>query len=81
MPSKVSATSAAPQREPTLDELKRELAEAREREAATADVLRVIGSTPSDVQPVFETIVTTCKRLLRAHSVLVCRVVGDELVG
>jgi GAF domain-containing protein len=79
MPSEVSATSAAPQREPTLDELKRELAEAREREAATADVLRVIGSSPSDVQPVFETIVTTCKRLLHAHSVLVCRVVGDEL--
>src|SRR5262249_10679929 len=40
-----------------FDRLKRERDETREQQAATADILRVIRASPTDAQPVFETIV------------------------
>src|SRR5256714_10036101 len=41
-----------------------ETQEALERQTASADILRVIASSPSDAQPVFEAIATTSNRLL-----------------
>ena len=46
-----------------LQERDRELAEAREQQAATAEILRVISRSPSDAQPVFEAIVRSAVRL------------------
>ena len=59
--------------------LERELAEARDQQIATSDILRVIASSPTDARPVFDAIVVSCKRLLGAHSVLVARIEGCAL--
>ena len=56
-----------------------ETREALERQTATADILKVIASSPSDVQPVFEAIATSANRLIGGFSTAVLRFIGDEL--
>jgi GAF domain-containing protein len=63
MPSEVSMSGAGHDREPTVEDLKGDLAAARQREAATAEILRVISETRTDIQPVFDTIVKSAVRL------------------
>ncbi|MBR0694706.1 GAF domain-containing protein [Bradyrhizobium lablabi] len=53
--------------------------EALERQTATAEILNVIASSPTDVQPVFDAIAESARRLLRGQTALVTRVVGDML--
>ncbi|MFG3594850.1 GAF domain-containing protein [Bradyrhizobium sp. RDI18] len=60
-------------------DLRRELGSTRERQTATSDILKVIASSPSDVQPVFEAIASSAKTLLDAFSTTVLRFIGDEL--
>ena len=54
-----------------------ETKEALERQTATSEVLRVISSSPTDVQPVFETIVASAARLCGAESAAVYRFDGE----
>jgi two-component system, NtrC family, sensor kinase len=56
-----------------------ETQEALERQTATADILKVIASSPSNVQPVFEAIAASANRLIDGFSTAVLRFVGDEL--
>src|SRR5882672_7858879 len=53
--------------------------EALERQTATAEILKVIASFPSDVQPVFDAIAESARRLLGGHTALVTRVAGDMI--
>jgi GAF domain-containing protein/CheY-like chemotaxis protein len=56
-----------------LAQAQRELAEARELQAASADVLRVISSSPTDIQPVFDAIAERAVRLCHGQFSFVVR--------
>ncbi len=62
-----------------VPDLQKRLAEARERERATGEILRVISNSPTDLQPVFDAIVRSAQRLLRAHTSSVFRRLRDEI--
>ena len=47
-------------------DLEKRLAESAERETATSEILRVISASPTDVQPVFDTIARSAVRLCDA---------------
>ena len=53
--------------------------EALERQTATSEILKVISSSPTDVQPVFDAIAETAMRLCGAHSSLVTTFDGELL--
>jgi len=53
-------------KETDVEQLTREVAEAREREVATAEVLKVIGSSPGELQSVFEAILKNATRICEA---------------
>src|ERR1700736_3442259 len=62
-----------------LDERTSERDEALERQTATADILKVIASSPSDVQPVFDAIADSSNRLVGGLSTAVHSLVDDTL--
>jgi two-component system NtrC family sensor kinase len=62
-----------------FDRLKREREEALEQLAATSEVLRVIRSSPTDVQPVFDMIAESAARLCNAQFCFVYRFDGQLL--
>jgi len=57
----------------------RELREAREQQAATAEILGTISRAPTELGPVFETIVTSAARLCEAHFAFVMLNEGGRL--
>ena len=59
--------------------LARELKESREQQVATADVLKVISRSPSDVQPVFDMIAESARRLCGGQFCFVYRFDGQLL--
>src|SRR5262249_53231216 len=71
------ASSAA--RDDLLDQRTRERDEALEQQAATAEILRVIRASPTDVQPVFDAIVESAACLCDAVFSVVWRYDDDLL--
>ena len=53
-------------KETNVEQLARELAEAREREAATAEVLKVISSSPGELERVFNAMLANATRICEA---------------
>src|SRR5436190_1892649 len=62
-----------------LAQAQRELAEAHELQAASAEVLRVISSSPGDVRPVFDVIAESAVRLCEGQFCFVFRLDHDLL--
>src|SRR5438132_671287 len=60
-------------------DLEKRLAEALEQQTATSEILRVISQSPTDVQPVFDTIARNAVGLCEADRALVYRFGGQLL--
>src|SRR5438876_3385084 len=62
---------------PVASNLKKRLAEALEQQTATVEVLRVISSSPTNTQPVFDTIASSAVRLCGARIATVFHFDGE----
>jgi two-component system, NtrC family, sensor kinase len=56
-----------------------DLTESLDRQTATSEILRVISSSPTDVQPVFDTIAQNARRLCEAGSAQVVTYDGESM--
>ena len=63
-----------------LTEAHAQVTEALEQQTATADILKVIASSPTAVQPVFEAIAASAARLCEAYDATIFRRDGDRLL-
>src|SRR3954470_23474777 len=77
--SGVAKSKAARAAKPDVERLALELQEARERQAATSEVLSLIADSPADLQPVFERIVKNAARLCQSVLSAVYRRDGEHV--
>src|SRR5262249_26486424 len=62
-----------------LERLRSSLTEALEQQTATADILRVISSSPTAIQPVLDAVAENAARLCGANDAVIFRIDGDRL--
>src|SRR5262245_43244449 len=77
MPTETSVVSG----DQSVEELRRELAEAREQQADTAGILAAISNSPADQSRVFAEIAATAARLCDAYNATIHQVDGRPLVA
>jgi signal transduction histidine kinase len=63
-----------------LESCEGEFAEALEQQTATSEILRVIASWPTDIQPVLDAVIESAVRLCNATDGLIARIDGDILL-
>src|SRR5262245_60989835 len=79
MPSQMLTSSVEQELGRKVEELRRELDEAHRREAATAEVLRVISRSVGEAKPVFDIIARSALGLVNAQHVGVVLYDGEVL--
>jgi GAF domain-containing protein len=72
---------AAADKETNVARLTRERDEALERQTAMSEVLGIISASPTDLAPVFDTILANATRLCEGNLASLWRFDGDSLVG
>src|SRR5262245_17614474 len=65
--------------EQRVEDRTRELSESLEQQTATADILRVISSSPTDVQPVLSAVAESASQLCGDADVIILRIEGDTI--
>ena len=73
------AKKSQPKQAQDLQTLRRELADALEQQKATSEVLRVIASSPTELQPVLDAVAENAARLCDSIDAQIFRVEGDVL--
>jgi GAF domain-containing protein len=63
----------------TIDAQAREIREGEEQQTATSEILRVIASSPTDLQPVLNTVAENAARLCDSQDAQIYRVEGDTM--
>jgi signal transduction histidine kinase len=65
--------------EQKVEDRTRELTESLEQQTATAEILRVISSSPTDIQPVLDAVAENAARVCAARDAVIFRVDGETL--
>src|SRR2546426_235324 len=78
-PRRAVAKKSPPKRMQSVHALRQELADALEQQTATSEILRVIASSPTDLQPVLDAVAENAARVCGANDSMIRLVDGDAL--
>ncbi len=73
------SSSSASSQETEVARLTRELHEAQEQQTATAEVLKIISTSPTELRPVLEAVVTSAARFCEADDVTIFELDGRDM--